>query len=63
MKRIVLMVPDRMTYARGTSRDSETETVDTTEENIVNALTMNEYHENYYFEEKDTVRIISIEEA
>jgi len=49
MKRIVLIVPDKIIHVVGTSRNSQSEEIDVNRENITRALEMNAYHENLYF--------------
>lgn len=49
----IIEVPDRVFQIIGSSRGSREEELDTTEELVAKALTLNEYNENVYFMEGD----------
>ena len=49
MKKVTVIVPDKILYTIGTSTTSETKTLDTNRDNIIEALEGNDYHVNYYF--------------
>ncbi len=51
MKRITLLVPDKIIHISGTSRSSHSERIEVTRDNIVKALETNDYQINYYFEQ------------
>jgi vacuolar-type H+-ATPase subunit D/Vma8 len=47
----IIEVPDRVFQTISSSRGSREEELDTTEELVAKALTLNEYNENVYFME------------
>ena len=49
MKKVTLILPDKILYTIGTSSTSETKALETNRENIIEALEGNDYHINYYF--------------
>jgi len=61
MKRVTIIVPDKILYVSGTSISSETKEVETSRENITEALESNDYHVNYYFP-SGTVKVESVED-
>ena len=50
MKRITLLVPDKIKHVSGGSRGTNTEIIEVDPDNIVEALETNDYHINYYFQ-------------
>jgi len=63
MKKIVLIVPDAIKHLLGGSTsDSNEVSKEVTPENILNVLRRrNDYHEDFYFDELDKIKILSIE--
>ena len=49
MKKVTILVPDKILYVSGTSISSETKEVETNQERVIEALEANDYHVNYYF--------------
>ena len=62
MKKVTIIVPDKILYVLGTSISSETKEVETNRESITEALEANDYHVNYYFP-GGSVRIESVEDV
>ena len=60
MKKVTLLLPDKMIRVLGTSRSTYHSEVDLTPESMINALVMDDYHDRFKFNEED-VRILSIE--
>ena len=61
MKKVVLLLPDKINRTIGTSRFSETDEIDLTPENLLLVLCFDEsYHDRYAFRTED-VQILSIE--
>ncbi len=61
MKRVTLLLPDKLISVGGSSRWTCREELPTTPENVIKALTSNDYHLNYYFAER-SVAVQSIED-
>ena len=61
MKKVTLLVPDEMVYIKGTGHASIKSTVPITSDNLIKALTYDDYHMNYYFEGEKDIRVVSIE--
>ena len=62
MKKVTIIVPDKILYVLGTSISSETKKVETNHERIIEALEANDYHVNYYFP-GGSVRVESVEDV
>ena len=61
MKKVTLMLPDKIQRTLGTSRYSQTDLIDLNPGNLLLVLCYDEsYHESYKFKPED-VRILSIE--
>lgn len=58
MKRVTIVVPDKMSEVNGVSKD-----VDVDERTILLALVTNDYHENWYFSDPKSIWIESIEDC
>lgn len=63
MMKITLLVPDSITYVKGSSENAVKTQVPTTAETVIQALCMDDYHMNYYFEDEGKVKVVEIEEA
>ncbi|MBI4978460.1 MAG: hypothetical protein HZC28_13350 [Spirochaetes bacterium] len=63
MKKVTILVPDEITYVKGTGSGSVRVKEATTADAILGALTMNDYHCNYFFEDRETIQIVAIEDA
>lgn len=61
MKLVTMIVPDTMTRTLGGSRGMYSREVGVDAETILNALTANDYHENWFFPDPTSVTIMSIE--
>ncbi len=48
--KFIIEVPDKIIKIEGTSGKTIMTLIDTTEESIYQALTMNEYHDNIFFD-------------
>ena len=61
MKRVVLLLPDKITHVSGTSRLTKKAEIDLNPENLLKVLCEDvDYHESYKFSHED-VTIVSIE--
>ena len=60
MKKVTIVVPDRILYVSGTSMRSETKEVETSRESVTETLEANDSHVNYYFP-NGSVKVESIE--
>lgn len=61
MKRVVLLLPDKITHVSGTSRFTSKTEIDLTPENMLKVLCEDvDYHESYKFS-YDDVTIVSVE--
>ncbi len=49
MKKVTLIVPDKINHVTGTTSSSRLKEIVTDEKNIIRALETNDYHDNYYF--------------
>jgi hypothetical protein len=61
MKKVVLILPDKITRIAGTSRSVYKSEVDLTEEDLIKVLCIDDYHSRYKFSPKD-VKVVSIED-
>ena len=62
MKRVTVIVPDKIIQVTGGSKRSNSQKIGVNEHNIIDALEMNDYHNNCYFP-RGSVRVVSIEEV
>jgi hypothetical protein len=61
MKKVTLIVPDKIEHVVGSSRRTRSKFEDVTPNNLIKALCdRSHYHEYYYFESPDEVKVISI---
>ena len=60
MKKVTLLLPDKIIRVLGTSRISQTSEVDLTPENMINVLVVDEYHDSFKFK-REQVKVLSIE--
>ena len=61
MKQITLIVPDTIDHVIGSSRSRKLKSEDVTHNNLKKALCdRNNYHQYYYFEASDKVKVVSI---
>jgi hypothetical protein len=61
MKQIVLLVPDTIDHVIGSSRSRKVKSEDVTHDNLKRALCdRSNYHQYYYFQASDKVKVISI---
>ena len=61
MKKITLIVPDKIEHIVGSSRSTRTTSEEITPDNISKALCdRSDYHQSYYFKSSDEVEIVSI---
>ncbi len=61
MKRITLVVPNKIIRVSGTSSYSQSKEIEVDSKSIVGALEVNDYHENISFP-KGMIKVHSIEE-
>jgi hypothetical protein len=63
MKKVVLIVPDKIQRVIGSSRSRAVESENLSTVNIVKALCdRDDYHQYFYFESEDEVKVVSIVE-
>ncbi|MBN1408796.1 MAG: hypothetical protein JW956_13450 [Calditrichaceae bacterium] len=60
MKKICLLLPDKIFYSVGGARSHQGEKIDVTAEILIDALCTNDYHESYRFNRKE-ITVLSIE--
>ena len=60
MKKVTLLLPDKIDHSLGTSRSIRHTDVDVTPENMIKVLCLDDYHERYMFDEED-VQVLAIE--
>jgi hypothetical protein len=61
MKRVTLIVPDKIQLVIGSSRSRRIESEDLKTDSLKKALCdRNDYHQYFYFESPDDVKIVSI---
>jgi len=60
MKKVTLLLPDKMIRVLGTSRTTYHSEVDLTPGNMINVLALDDYHDRFKFNMKD-IMIVSIE--
>jgi hypothetical protein len=61
MKQIVLLVPDTIDHVIGSSRSRKVKSEDVTHDNLKRALCdRSNYHQYYYFQDSDKVKVVSI---
>ena len=58
-KKVTLLLPDKIIHTMGSSRSTYTKEVDLTAEGLINALSLNAYHERWRFKEAD-IEVLSI---
>ena len=63
MKIVRLMVPDSITRISGGSNYTRSRQVEVDAESILKALTTNDYHENWFFPDPESVKVLSIEDS
>ncbi len=63
MKKVTLLLPDKMIYVKGSFGNSIKTEVDITEKNIIKALTMDDYHMNYFFKDESQITVLKVEEV
>jgi hypothetical protein len=61
MKKVTLIVPDKIEHVIGSSRSRRSSSVEVTPANMKNALCdRSDYHSYFYFECADRVKVVSI---
>ena len=61
MKKVILIVPDKIQHLIGSSRSRRVESENLTPANIIKALCdRDDYHQYFYFESPDDVKVVSI---
>ncbi len=63
MKIVRLLVPDSITRVSGSSTFTRSRRVRVDAESILKALTTNDYHENWYFPDPGSVKVLSVEDS
>lgn len=63
MKKVTLLLSDKMIYVKGSSGSAVKTEVDTSPETIIKALVTDDYHINYYFEDAGQIEVLKVEEA
>jgi hypothetical protein len=61
MKKVILIVPDKIQHVIGSSRSRTVESENLSAVNIIEALCdRDDYHQYFYFESPDNVKVVSI---
>ena len=61
MKKITLIVPDKIQHVIGSSRNRRVKSEEVIPENLIKALCdRNDYHQYFHFESPDDVKVVSI---
>ena len=61
MKKITLIVPDKIQHVIGSSRNRIVKSEEVIPENLIKALCdRNDYHQYFHFESPDDVKVVSI---
>ena len=61
MKKVILIVPDKIQHVIGSSRSRRVESENLKAANIIEALCdRDDYHQYFYFESPDDVKVVSI---
>ena len=61
MKKITLIVPDKIQHVIGSSRNRRVKSEEVIPENLIKALCdRNDYHQYFYFKSPDDVKVVSI---
>jgi hypothetical protein len=61
MKKVILIVPDKIQHVIGSSRSRTVTSENLMSANIINALCdRDDYHQYFYFESPDDVKVVSI---
>lgn len=60
MKKVTLILPDKIMHVFGSSRTTYHSEVDLTPQNLIQVLTLDAYHDRFKFNEEE-IRIVSIE--
>ncbi len=63
MKIVRLLVPDSITRASGGSNFTRSREIEVDAETILKALTINDYHDSWYFPDPETVKVLSVEDS
>ena len=64
MKKVILIVPDKIQHVIGTSRSRRMKSEDVAPDNLKRALCdRNDYHQYFYFVALDKVKVISIDDC
>ena len=63
MKKVILILPDKINHKLDASKFTKKDEVETTRKGIIKMLSERlDYHEDYYFKNPDEIKILSIEE-
>ena len=60
MKKVTLILPDKILYTIGTSTSSEVRELETDHKNMTEALECNDYHISYYYP-NGSVEVVAVE--
>ena len=64
MKKITLIVPDKIQQVIGSSRSRRIKSEDVAPDNLIKALCdRSNYHQYFYFEDSDNVKVMSIDDS
>lgn len=63
MKIVKLQVPDSMTRVLGSSTGTRSSNVEVDADTILKALVTNDYHENWFFSDPESVKVLSVEDC
>lgn len=62
-KHVLILVPKTMTRVSGSSSSTRAREVGVDSVSILKALTTNDYHDNWYFPDPESVKVLSVEDS
>ena len=62
MKKVTVILPDKILYTIGTSTSSEVRELETDHKNIIEALECNDYHISYHYP-NGSVQVVAVEDV
>lgn len=60
MKKVTLILPDKIIRVIGSHDNSKKKEVDVNAQNIINALVIDDYHMNFFFNDRKKIKVVSI---
>lgn len=60
MKKVTIILPDKIIRVIGSHDNSKKKEIDVNAQNIINALVTDDYHMNYFFNDRKKIKVVSI---